>query len=66
MKELAAQERAKLAEPHRLRRMELSYEIAILAALGLIVAVVSLVAPRFLQPDNLFQVARNFSFIARP
>ena len=64
MKELAAQERATLAEPQRLRRVELSYEIAILVALGLIIAVVSALAPRFLQPENLFQIARNFSFIA--
>jgi ribose transport system permease protein len=30
----------------------------------LLAAVVSMIAPRFLQPDNLFEVARNFSFIA--
>src|SRR5205807_8512936 len=41
-----------------------SYEAAIYAALLLVCAGVSLIAPRFLQPDNLFEVARNFSFIA--
>ncbi|HTD47263.1 MAG TPA: ABC transporter permease [bacterium] len=41
-----------------------SYETAIYAALLLVCAGVSLVAPRFLQLDNLFEVARNFSFIA--
>lgn len=41
-----------------------SYEGAVYAALGLVVLAVSLVSPRFLSPDNLFEVARNFSFIA--
>ncbi|HEV2358748.1 MAG TPA: ABC transporter permease [bacterium] len=41
-----------------------SYESAIYAALFLVVVVVSLAAPRFLSSDNLFEVARNFSFIA--
>ncbi len=44
--------------------MELSYEVAILGALVLVMVATALKAPRFLQPDNLFQVARNFSFIA--
>lgn len=35
-----------------------------LAVLGLLMAVVGTLAPRFLQPDNLFQIARNFAFIA--
>jgi ribose transport system permease protein len=41
-----------------------SYEGAVYVALGLVVLAVSLVSPRFLSPDNLFEVARNFSFIA--
>jgi ribose transport system permease protein len=41
-----------------------SYEAAIYVALCLVVAGVSIVAPRFLSSDNLFEVARNFSFIA--
>lgn len=41
-----------------------SYEAAIYVALVLVVVVVSLIAPRFLTSDNLFEVARNFSFIA--
>jgi ribose/xylose/arabinose/galactoside ABC-type transport system permease subunit len=44
--------------------MELSYELAILAALILLMALITLRAARFLQTDNLFQIARNFSFIA--
>ncbi len=40
-----------------------SYEAAIYIALLLVVVAVSLIAPRFLSPDNLFEVARNFSFI---
>ncbi|MDR5709019.1 MAG: ABC transporter permease [Armatimonadota bacterium] len=46
------------------QRVEVSYELAMVAALGLIMAVVGALAPRFLQPDNLFQIARNFAFIA--
>lgn len=61
---MALQDRAALVQPRRAQRVELSYELAILAALGLIMAVVSAIAPRFLQADNLFQIARNFSFIA--
>ena len=53
-----------LAPTRAVRRVEMSYELAILAALGLIILAISIKAPRFLQPDNLFQVARNFSFIA--
>ena len=41
-----------------------TYEGAIFVALVLVAAVVSIIAPRFLLPDNLFEVARNFSFIA--
>jgi ribose transport system permease protein len=41
-----------------------SYEGAIYVALLLVIAVVSLIAPRFFSSDNLFEVARNFSFIA--
>ena len=41
-----------------------SYEAAIYVALCLVVVGVSIVAPRFLSSDNLFEVARNFSFIA--
>lgn len=44
--------------------MEISYELAMLAALGFLMALVGTLAPRFLQPDNLFQIARNFAFIA--
>jgi ribose transport system permease protein len=47
-----------------LARVFASYEGAIFVALILLAAVVSFIAPRFLQPDNLFEVARNFSFIA--
>ncbi|MDR7417219.1 MAG: ABC transporter permease [Armatimonadota bacterium] len=46
------------------QRVEVSYELAMLAVLGLLMAVVGTLAPRFLQPDNLFQIARNFAFIA--
>jgi len=45
-------------------RMLGSYEVAIYAALALVIVAVSLIAPRFLSSDNLFEVARNFSFIA--
>ena len=45
-------------------RLQLTYEVAILIALLLIAAVVALLAPRFLSTTNLFQVARNFSFVA--
>ena len=48
----------------RVTRAFASYEGAIFVALILVAAVVSIIAPRFLQPDNLFEVARNFSFIA--
>jgi ribose transport system permease protein len=48
----------------RATRAFASYEGAIFVALILVAAVVSIIAPRFLQPDNLFEVARNFSFIA--
>jgi ribose transport system permease protein len=41
-----------------------SYEGAIYVALFLVCAAVALIAPRFLQVDNLFEIARNFSFIA--
>jgi ribose transport system permease protein len=41
-----------------------SYEVAIYVALLAVVTGVALVAPRFLTPDNLFEVARNFAFIA--
>ncbi|HXX37150.1 MAG TPA: hypothetical protein VEP50_03225 [bacterium] len=41
-----------------------SYETAIYAALLLVIVAVSVATPRFLSPDNLFEVARNFSFIA--
>lgn len=53
-----------LLAPREVRRVELSYELAILAALLLVMVATALKAPRFLQLDNLFQVARNFSFIA--
>ncbi len=53
-----------LVAPREFRRVELSYEVAILVALLVVMVVTALKAPRFLQPDNLFQVARNFSFIA--
>lgn len=46
------------------QRAEVPYELAMLAVLGLLMAVVGTLAPRFLQPDNLFQIARNFAFIA--
>ncbi len=45
-------------------RVMQSYEAAIYAALLLVVVAVSIATPRFLSPDNLFEVARNFSFIA--
>ncbi|MEJ2288629.1 MAG: ABC transporter permease, partial [Deinococcales bacterium] len=45
-------------------RLQLTYEVAILIALLLIATVVALLAPRFLSTTNLFQVARNFSFVA--
>jgi ribose transport system permease protein len=48
----------------RVTRAFASYEGAIFVALILLATVVSTIAPRFLQPDNLFEVARNFSFIA--
>jgi len=48
----------------RATRAFASYEGAIFVALILLATVVSTIAPRFLQPDNLFEVARNFSFIA--
>lgn len=64
MKGTVAGERHALAEPARFRRVEVSYEVAVLLALGLIMVVVAALAPRFLESDNLFQVARNFSFIA--
>ncbi len=41
-----------------------TYEGAIFVALLLVIAAVSIIAPRFLSADNLFEVARNFSFIA--
>ena len=46
------------------QRAEVPYELAMLAVLGLLMAVVGTLAPRFLQPDDLFQIARNFAFIA--
>jgi len=48
----------------RVTRAFASSEGAIFVALILLATVVSTIAPRFLQPDNLFEVARNFSFIA--
>ncbi len=51
-------------QARRLPRAEISYDLAMLAALGLLMAVIGALAPRFLQPDNLFQIARNFAFIA--
>jgi ribose transport system permease protein len=41
-----------------------SYEGVIIVALLIIIGVVSVIAPRFFSVDNLFEVARNFSFIA--
>ncbi|MDQ7828445.1 MAG: ABC transporter permease [Armatimonadota bacterium] len=60
----ATQSTEPLAATQEARRLELSYELAILAALVLLMALITLRAPRFLQTDNLFQIARNFSFIA--
>ena len=53
-----------MARPRWRARAFASYEAAIYIALFLLCAAVALIAPRFLQPDNLFEVARNFSFIA--
>src|SRR5690606_6052194 len=41
-----------------------SYELGITVALLVLMAAISLVAPRFLTPTNLVNVARSFSFTA--
>ncbi len=53
-----------VARPAWRARAFASYEAAIYIALFLLCVTVALIAPRFLQPDNLFEIARNFSFIA--
>lgn len=59
------------SRPHRwggehalFRRILGSYELGITAALLVLMAAISLVAPRFLTPTNLVNVARSFSFTA--